>query len=160
MSGVSVIEMFAGTRPDGTPVGEQLQVIEAEDGSYVLVKSPAFIKGLAKGDQISLSKKDKSFELLKRFGNLCIRIFAREDIKQLAEDITPLFEKLGGELDHQNERMLVFSIHVSCGFTEIEKILDDHVGEETESSWMYGNVYDPKDGTTPLDWWEDILKPQ
>ncbi len=160
MSGVSVIEMFAGTRADGSPVAEQLQVVKADDGSFVLLRSPAFIKGLAKGDQISLKEKEKSFELIKRSGNLCIRIFAREDMEQLCEDVRPLFEKLGGALDHENDRLLVFSIHVSCGFEAIEKILNDHVGEETESAWVYGNVYDPADGETPLNWWQDILKPQ
>ncbi len=160
MSALSVIEMFAGTQPDGTPVVERLQVIDAEDGSFVLARAPAFIKGLAKGDNISLNEKDKSFELIKRSGNLCIRVFAREDIQQLCEDLTPLIEKLGGELDHETARMLVYTIHVSCGFDQIEKILDDLVGEETESAWIYGNVYDPADGVTPLNWWHDILKPQ
>ncbi len=160
MSSISVIEMFAGTRPDGSPVAERLQVVEADEDSFVLVRSPAFIKGLAKGDQISLNKEDRSFELIKRSGNLCIRVFAKEDIEQLSEDLTPLIEKLGGELDMETERVLVFSIHVSCGFEAIENILNDLVGEETESAWVYGNVYDPNDGETPLNWWQDILKPQ
>ncbi len=160
MSSTSVIEMFAGTQADGSPVAERIQVVEADDNSFVVVRAPAFIKGLAKGDQISFDQNDKTFELLKRSGNLCLRVFAREDIQQLAEDLTPEIEKLGGELDFETARMLVYSIHVSCGFAAIEKVLDDLVGEETDSMWLYGNVYDPKDGVTPLNWWQDILKPQ
>lgn len=160
MSEVSIVELYAGERADGNPVVERLQVIDAEDDGVVLLRSPAFIKGLAKGDLIKLNREDRAFELVKRSGNLCIRVFAREDIEQLAEDMTPLIEKLGGELDMETERMLVYSIHVSCGFEKIEKILSDHVGEETESAWLYGNVYDPADGVTPLNWWQDILKPQ
>lgn len=160
MSSTSVIEMFAGTQADGSPVAERIQVVEADDESFVLVRSPAFIKGLAKGDQISFDNDDKSFELIKRSGNLCIRVFAREDIEQLAEDMTPEFDKLGGELDFESPRMLVYSIHVSCGFDAIEKILNEHICEDSNSMWLYGNVYDPKDGVTPLNWWHDILKPQ
>ncbi|MFL0811005.1 MAG: DUF4265 domain-containing protein [Agarilytica sp.] len=160
MSELSIVELYAGERPDGSPVAERLQVIDAEDDGVVLLRSPAFIKGLAKGDLIKLNPDDQAFELVKRAGNLCIRVFAREDLEQIAEDMTPLIEKLGGELDMENERLLVYSIHVSCGFETIEKILNDHVGEETESAWFYGNVYDPADGVTPLNWWKDILKPQ
>ncbi len=91
---------------------------------------------------------------------MSIRIFCRGDIKSLGENLTPQLEKLGGEQDLETERMLVYSIHVSCGFKTIEEILNQHVGEKTGSMWQYGNVYDPADGETPLNWWIDILKPQ
>jgi len=160
MSSLSMVEMFAGTRPDGSQVLERLQVKVLEDDSCILVRSPAFIKGIARGDMIKLNKEERSFELIKRSGNVCVRVMCREDIQTLAGDLVPQFEKAGGELDIENERMLVFSIHVSCGFKEIESILDEYVGEATDSIWFYGNVYDPNDGTTPLNWWQDILKPQ
>ncbi len=157
MSQLDVIEIFAGMRPNGEPVAERLQVKVLKDESCELVRSPAFVKGIAAGDLIKMNAEDRSFELIKRAGNLCIRVFAREDIQQLSEDMTPIIEKLGGELDLENDRMLVYTIHVSCGFTAIEKILNDHIGDETGSTWMYGNVYDPQDGLTPLNWWQDIL---
>ncbi len=158
MSALSVVELFAGYQPDGTPVVERLPVKVLEDNSCQLVRSPSFVQGIASGDVIKLHKEDRAFELVRRSGNLCIRIIAKEDISAIAEDITPLLEKLGGELDFENERMLVFSIHVSCGFKTIEALLNDHIGDETESMWAYGNVYDPKDGETPLDWWKAILE--
>jgi len=160
MNELSIVELYAGTRPDGKPVVERLQVLAQEDDSLILARSPAFIKGIARGDKIKLNKSDQSFELLQRAGNLCIRVIVKEDIEMLATDLTPLIEKMGGELDLETERMLVFSIHVSCGFTAVEKVLNDYVGEESDSLWFYGNVYDPQDGVTPLNWWQDILKPQ
>ncbi|MFT5084651.1 MAG: hypothetical protein ACI9Y1_002706 [Lentisphaeria bacterium] len=160
VTALDVIELFAGTRPDGTPVVERLQVRGLEDESLQLVKSPAFIQGIASGDVIKLNREDQSFELLKRAGNLCIRVFAKNDIEQLAQDLTPILEKMGGELDFENERMLVYTIHVSCGFAATEQQLNDHVGEDSDSIWFYGNVYDPKDGQTPLNWWQEILAPQ
>lgn len=160
MNELSVIELFAGKRADGSSVVERLQVLAQEDDSFILVRSPAFVKGIARGDRIKLNKAEQTFDLLERSGNLSISVFAKDDIQQLAEDLTPPFEKMGGQLDVENERTLVFSIHVSCGFSQIERLLNDHIGEETDSAWFYGNVYDPKDGVTPLNWWVDILKPQ
>ena len=160
MSALNVIELVAGLRPDGTPVVERLQVRTLEDDSCQLVRSPAFVKGIAAGDTIKLNSDDQSFELIKRSGNLSIRIFAREGIEAISNELSPKIEKLGGEQDLENERMLVYSIHVSCGFKTIEELLDDYVDEDEGSMWMYGNVYDPKDGITPLNWWNDILKPQ
>lgn len=160
MSGTSVVELFAGFNPEGSHVVERLPVQDQEDGTFVLVRSPAFVKGIAKGDKIKLNKEDQSFEVVQRSGNLCIRVLARHDIERLAEDLMAPIEKMGGELDFQNDRILVFSVHVSCGFALIEALLNDHIGEATHSTWFYGNVYDPLDGVRPLNWWTEILKPQ
>lgn len=158
MSALSVIELFAGIGPDGQPVAEKLQVRVRDDNACQLVRSPAFIKGIAGGDVIRLDKEGGQFELLERQGNLCIRVFSRADIRPVAEAITPALEKLGGELDVETPRMLVYTIHVSCGFESIEAIFNGAMREG--SQWLYGNVYSPDDGTTPLNWWQEILAPQ
>ncbi|MEC8427883.1 MAG: DUF4265 domain-containing protein [Pseudomonadota bacterium] len=158
MNALQVIELFAGHGPDGNPVVERLSVRVNEDDSCQLVKSPAFIKGIASGDTIKLEQGTQDFTLVKRSGNLAIRVISREDIGDVAEQLTPALEKLGGELDIETPRMLVYSIHVSCGFTEIEAILNKAVSESV--IWLYGNVYDPKDGQTPLNWWQEILQPE
>jgi len=165
MSALAMIELFAGKRPDGSAVVERLQVkvIEGkgdESDACELVKSPAFVQGIASGDLIKLNKDENTFELLKRSGNLCVRVLSKEPISPLAQDLIPQFEKLGGSIDFENERMLVFSIHVSCGFSPVEALLNEYIDEELGSMWVYGNVYDPADGVTPLKWWLDILKPQ
>ena len=159
MSALQVVELFAGMRPDGERVVERVQVEVLDDDSCRLVRSPCFIKGVAKGDVIKLDKESQQFELIRRSGNLCIRIFSKEDIETLSNDLTPLLEKLDGELDFSNARMLVYSIHVSAGFEKIEKLLNELMDEEV-NAWFYGNVYDPEDGVTPLNWWQDVLKPQ
>ena len=159
---LQIIELFAGTNPDGEPVVERMQVRVNEDDSVQLVRSPAFIKGIASGDTIKVNREDPekpSFELVKRSGNLAVRIFCREDSTKLSDQLTPQLEKLGGELDLESPRLLVYSIHVSCGFAEIEQILNS-VCDGANSVWYYGNVYDPVDGQTPLNWWQDILKPE
>ncbi|MFS1523669.1 DUF4265 domain-containing protein [Microbulbifer sp. 2304DJ12-6] len=159
MTALQVIELFAGTNSDGEPVVERLQVRVNEADCCQLVRSPAFVKGIASGDRIKVDKDTQQFELIKRSGNLAIRVFFRTDSADLSDRLTPQLEKLGGELDLEQPRLLVYSIHVSCGFDKIEKILNN-VCDGADSVWYYGNVYDPKDGQTPLNWWQDILKPE
>ncbi|WP_444929068.1 DUF4265 domain-containing protein [Microbulbifer sp. SSSA002] len=159
MTALQVIELFAGNNPDGEPVVERLQVRVSEDDSCQLVRSPVFIKGIASGDYIKVDKDTQQFELVKRSGNLAVRIFCRGDSTELSDRLTPRLEKLGGELDLEAARVLVYSIHVSCGFDKIEEILNS-VCDGANSVWYYGNVYDPKDGQTPLNWWQDLLKPE
>jgi len=159
MNALQVIELFAGVGADGEPVVERLQVRVNEDDSCQLVRSPAFIKGIASGDTIKLEAGTQNFQLLQRSGNLSIRVFSRGEITQLSDDLTAQLEKLGGEQDLETPRMLVFSIHVSCGFDKIEDILNRYcTGEDV--MWVYGNVYDPVDNRTPMNWWQDILKPE
>jgi hypothetical protein len=160
MNELEVISLHAGKRPDGQDVVEQIRVALTESKTYRLVQSPAFIQGLASGDEISFDSRDNSFELISHSGNLAIRIFCKSDIDQLKDALLGAMEKLGAELDFSNERMMVFSIHVSCGFQEIEKLLNQYVGDKTQSAWFYGNVYDPKDGTTPLNWWQNLDDPE
>jgi len=158
MNALEIIEIFAGIGPDSKPVSEKIQVIPLGKDQYKLVKSPAFVKGLASGDTIKFDAQDQYFEILKHSGNLCIRIISKNNIETIVNNLGPELEKLGGELDIHNPRVLVYSIHVSCGFNEIEQLLNKHTTKE--DFWLYGNVYDPSDGVTPLNWWNDILKPE
>lgn len=163
MNDLQTIEMLAGCDANGTPVLEKVPVQIDDKGNCQLIKSPAFIKGIASGDVIRLNEETGQYEVQRRSGNLCIRIYSRDDIRSLNDSITPEMELMGGTLDIQTPRMLVYSIHVSCGFEPIEALLTKVIANNmanNSSQWLYGNVYDPNDGITPLNWWIDILKPQ
>jgi hypothetical protein len=58
--------------------------------------------------------------------------------------VTSAIEKLGGSLDLQAERALVYSVHVSLGFTAIESLLNRASEKFSDTVWYYGNVYTPK----------------
>jgi len=98
MQALQVIEILAGTDANGQPVMERLQVSVDDKNQCTLVKSPAFVKGIASGDLIKLNKDTKQFEVIKHSGNLCIRVFSRQDTATLSDKITPQIEKLGGAL--------------------------------------------------------------
>ena len=94
-------------------------------------------------------------ELVRRSGNLAVRVMSKGDVQALSEGLTPLIEQLGGELDAESPRLLIYSLHVSLGFSTIEALLNNAMDDS--SVWFYGNVYDPTDGTTPLNWWQELL---
>lgn len=74
------------------------------------------------------------------------------------EELKPKVEKLGGSLDIATERALAFSIHVNIGFSAIEALFDEVMGRYPDTVWFYGNIYDPRDGVTPLDWWGEFIQ--
>ncbi|WP_041521869.1 DUF4265 domain-containing protein [Gilvimarinus agarilyticus] len=158
MQTLQAVELFAGLRPDGQPMVERLPVKVLEDNSVQLVRSPAFVKGIASGDVIRCQPDKREFEILKHSGNIAVQVFCKGDIQTLTDQLSGPVAKLGGDLDIETPRMLVYTLHVSCGFTEIEAVFNAITGDD--SAWQYGNVYDPADGTTPLNWWLDILKPE
>jgi hypothetical protein len=128
------------------------------------LRSPVFVRGIARADVIQqLEKPAGAFKVLRHSGNLCLRIFSKESFETsrlaaLEQALTSELEKLGGDLDVKETKVLVYSIHVSCGFSAIEKILSDQLSNYQDVAWFYGNVYDPESGE-PLNWWQSILAP-
>ncbi|MGK0440643.1 MAG: hypothetical protein ACJA0N_000438 [Pseudohongiellaceae bacterium] len=165
IDGQTTVELLAGQHPSGEMVVERVLVTpQSENDSFLLLKSPVFVRGIARGDTIQkmAATDDTSpkgaFRVLKHGGNLCVRVFSKENNDTLEQALTSELEKLGGDLDVHEQRVLVYSIHVSCGFTTVEKILDDLLKTNEQVNWLYGNVYDPANGE-PLNWWQPILSP-
>lgn len=158
MSALQAVELFAGLRPDGQPIVERLPVKVLPDDTLQLVRSPAFVKGIASGDIIRADADKREFEIVQHSGNLCVRVYTRGDTSPLVDALAGPVAKLGGELEFESPHLLVFCIHVSCGFAAIEAIFDQ--ATDADSQWQYANVYDPEDGTTPLNWWQPLLQPE
>lgn len=153
------LDLLAGIHPNGQPVLEKVRALPLpEQNSYRLLQSPLFVTGAARGDRIELlSNSPGRFRVRERSGQLALRVLCRDEIATLAEELTPAIEKLGGELDVQTTRALVYSIHVAVGFREIEQVLDALVTPLAAAQWSYGNVYDETGAS--LNWWEALLNP-
>ncbi|MBD2857643.1 DUF4265 domain-containing protein [Spongiibacter sp. KMU-158] len=154
------LELYAGIHPaNGQPIFEQVlatPLAEKSEHHYKLLKSPLFISGVAALDSIVLNPDARGrFSLNEHSGNLAIRVFMREANEALVQSLNAEMEKLGGNLDINSERALVFSIHFGVGFSVIEQLLDKH-SKSGEARWTYGNVYDPETGE-PLNWWQELL---
>jgi hypothetical protein len=143
---------------DGARQGEEmLPVAEVGDGRYRLLASPGFVEGLAAGDEFELDPgAPLGHRVTRRGGNLCVWFYHSEPLDEssaVAADVRSVAESLGGRLDGGYSRMLVLTIPISAGFDAVARALDDALRRHAASSWLYGNVYDPADGMTPLDWW-------
>lgn len=149
----SIVQLYAGTRPDGEPVYEKVAVRSTESADYCLLHSPGFVRGVARGDIIRLSSAGEGqFEVIRRSGNLAVRVYARADISVLDAALTPQISQLEGRRDINAAQLLVYSIPVSAGFDSIESIFDLVLSGSADASWAYGNVYDEASGE-PLGWW-------
>lgn len=153
------LSLLAGTHPNGQPVIEKLQAIPSQQpNQYWLLLSPLFVPGCARGDRIELlANSPGRFRVRERSGQLAVRVFVREGVERLAEELTPAVELLGGRLDLQSERALVYSIHVAVGFSDIEAAVGPLVAA-AGGGWNYGNVFSTETGE-PLGWWEELLNP-
>ncbi len=153
------IAFLAGIGADEQPVFESLavEIVDAQADIVRLLKSPLFVRNLASGDTIKLlNPAIGEYEIERRSGNLSVRVFRRQGIKAVADFLNPAMEKLGGSTDLQTDSALTYSIHFSIGFTQIEDLLNSCCERFIDTVWYYGNVYDPKDGCTPLLWWQEF----
>lgn len=153
------LQLIAGVDSNGTPILERVSVLSQQrEGHFKLLKSPVFLRNLAAGDIFSLSpQKPGLFQVVERSGKLCIRVFRKSGLEQIEEELTPQVEKLGGNLEVKTERTLVYTIHVNIGFGPVESLFDAVMARFPDSVWYYGNVYDPEDGVSPLNWWHEFL---
>lgn len=154
-----IIQLYAGTRPDGEPVVEKVAVRENDDGSYLMLHSPAFVRGLARGDSLEwVSQRAGTFKVLKRAGNLAVRVYCKSDAEILDAALTPHVAQFEGRCDIKSEHLLVYSIPIEAGFDSVEEVFDQQLSGSADASWSYGNVYDEHSGE-PLQWWQQQPDP-
>ena len=152
--GELVVPVFS----NGVRQGEEtLPVASMGDGRYRLLASPGFVEGLAAGDEFELDPSVPcGHRVLHRGGNLCVWFYHSEPLTESSAataDVRRVAESLGGHLDGGYSRMLVLTIPLAAGFDAVAQAFDDAVRRHAGSAWLYGNVYDPSDGMTPLNWW-------
>ena len=146
------IAVRAGTRGDGQTVYERLLAEELGDAKYRLLRSAAFANGIVRGDVIELHD-DGSFRVLVHSGLVAVRIFARGGISAIAATLGPALNSFDGEIEHEDERLLLFSVPVTAGFAAIEAVMSQLLEGRNDVLWRYGNVYDA--AGEPLNWWQN-----
>lgn len=138
---------------NGEPCREYVEVEALGDDSYLLLFSPGFVQGIAAGDEFKVLNQNGEFEVTKRAGNIVVQVFSEEPVEPHKADLTKRVENLGGTLDGSIERGMVFTIPVAAGWRNIESLFNEFVAKTPTTEWLYGNVWDPKDEKTPLNWW-------
>jgi hypothetical protein len=143
---------------------EQFELVPATRiaaNRYRIAASPGFAPGAATGDEIELNQSRRGrFTVVKRGGNVCVQLFLRTekaDRSRVTEMISERVRAIGGWLDGGKDgptsHLLIFTVPVTAGFDAIEDTMDAVAAGFPVDQWMYGNVYDTKDGLTPLNWW-------
>ena len=138
---------------DGLPRKEPVHARELGENEYLLDSSPGFVIGVASGDTIKILNQDGKFEVLERGFNLAVQLYSTQSIRARHKELSDLLVPLKGYIDGAIEKGIVCTIPLSAGFSEIEKVFNSFVNKYPEIEWYYGNVYDPDDGITPLNWW-------
>jgi hypothetical protein len=145
--------VFAGHRSNGSIVYEEVAVEPIGDDRYRLAQSPGLALGMAAGDIFELTEERKA-AVLERGGNLAIQVYHPPgEADDLERALTARIVALGGRLDGRSRWQLVYTVPVAAGFKAVEEALATTMAEFAGVEWYYGNVYDPADGETPLNWW-------
>ena len=147
-----VTQLFAGARTDGSPAYEEVVVERLGTGRFKVMQSPGLVLGVAAGDVIDVSE-DRRATVVERGGNLCIQIYTKGEGAQIEPIVRERLEPLNGRLDGRSEQQLVFTVPASAGLAVVESAMTEVVRQFPKAEWYYGNVYDPVDGVTPLNWW-------
>jgi hypothetical protein len=148
----TIINLVAGYGSTGRPAYEEVHVEPCGPGTYRLLQSPGLTQGVAAGDIIAVDAKGL-FRVVERAGNICIQIYAQTGLSEAEPFATRELAKLGGRLDGRAPKVLVYTVSADAGFPAIERVLAEIKDRFQGLEWYYGNVYDPTDGVTPLNWW-------
>ena len=132
------------------------------DMHFRLEQTPAMAMGTARGDVIELlDPSTGDFGVIERSGLLAVQVFGQESSDLIQKRLESVAHDFEGYFESHDTRetsdgaafVVTVSLPVSKGFKTIEAALDQAIKDVDGAEWYFGNVYDPVDGVTPLNWW-------
>lgn len=145
--GSAQLLLRSGTRPDGTPRIETVHAEPLGGPRYRIAHSPGWTYGVAAGDEVERTDDDGGFKVIRRSGNIAVRLFSTcafecDDLDALEARVEA---RLGGRVDGRlDDRALVFTIAAGAPLADIAALFDPFVREATiaggDVEWEYGNV--------------------
>lgn len=144
------MKVLAGKDSSGDPLFDQVLVDDLGQGRFKIVTTPILVPGVAAGDTVSFGKDGVTFKVLARGNNLAVHFYGGTEVMG---DISERITGIGGILHGQQGDLAVFTVPVRSGFPVIESALDAICAYHPGVEWCFGNVYDPRDGVTLLNWW-------
>jgi hypothetical protein len=146
----TTIDVVAGHKTSGEPVFEEVLVDDLGYDRYRIVATPGLVLNVAAGDVVAFDRSERTLSVEERGRNLALQVYAPPEV---ADQLVDPISKLGGVMHGREGPLTVFTVPVAAGFPALERVLNDFVRRHPEAKWYYGNVYDPADGVTPLNWW-------
>jgi hypothetical protein len=152
----TIVHLSGGLSPGGAHILDEVLAEPIAKNKYRVLRSPALTLGIAAGDTIELTDRTTGrFVVIERGGNVAVQLHMPANLTRVVDDeFVPAVEKLGGTVDTRVDyRMVVSTLPGIVGFDAIESLFGGFVERHPSIQWYYGNVYDPEDGVTPLNWW-------
>jgi hypothetical protein len=146
----TTIDVLAGQKTSGDPVFEEVLVDDLGNDRYRIVATPGLVLNVAADDVVVFDRSKRTVSIESRGRNLAVQVHAPPEV---ADELVDPIGKLGGVMHGREGPLTVFTVPVAVGFPAVERVLRDLVRRHPEAEWYYGNVYDPADGVTPLNWW-------
>ncbi len=148
---------------DGREAGVEAVTVEQLGlERFKLIYSPGFVEGLAAGDEFEIANDSRlGYRAYRYGGNLCVWFYVatihdpHQDQRVEAQRLQFAVEAIGGRLDGGAQGLLVFTV-VAPGrfpFPAVQRVFDEAVQRNPESTYLFANIYDPNDRQTLLDWW-------
>jgi len=148
--GRQTINLPITSKADGPLITEEVLVDAIGDGLYKIVATPGLVLGLAADDLIKRTKDARGFVVVERGNNIAIQLFGKTELVDIhlqeLSEITP-------RVDGRDNNLTILTVPLQFGFSRIERVLHEFCNRHRGVEWYYGNVYDPADGITPLNWW-------
>lgn len=152
------IPLRVGNDSGAQPILERIPARRLSSSRFQLIRSPGLVEGLAAGDEIEVVDQNR-FVVKQRGGNVCVWVYFERELEPVGTaDLREEVESLGGYLDGGTHASLIFTIPASAGLKRIESVFERLVDPTAGVTWMFGNVYDPVDGRTPLGWWDSAQR--
>lgn len=136
---------------------EHVEAQDVGEGRFIITCPPRFAYGFAVGDEVELdSSTPARVRVTRHGGNLTIWVYCPTDqaVSPLAAHARTALPAIAGVLEGTPKQMLIITVPLSSGWAAIQRTMDALVARSPGASWEYANVYDVKDGVTPLDWWK------
>jgi len=145
-------ELHIDLRVDEQGRLQPVPVRQVGDDLYEVLFTPGFVDGIAAGDTICVSDRSSGqFEVVRRGGNLAIKIFSRVELTPLLAWLQPQLEAMGGRLDGRLDRAAALTVPVGATLQAVEAVMAEAVRVQPSIEWYFANVYD--DDGAPLSWW-------
>ncbi|HET6250414.1 MAG TPA: DUF4265 domain-containing protein [Tepidisphaeraceae bacterium] len=154
------IKLIIGHR-SGKPFFETVPAERIAENTYRVLATPGLAPGVAAGDIIVRDATDPlGFRVIERSGNVALQVFFENDPRFDESQVTTIITAIGGWLDggigNDGGHLRIFTVPIGIGFNAIEKAMQQISSLPTFNRWYCGNVYDVRDGKTPLNWWDQV----
>lgn len=131
---------------------ENLLATPVSPNEFRLILSPGFVQGFAAGDIVRYDEQRQTLGLVERGGNVNVQFFHEYLPVNVVSHIKNQVESVGGRVDGELGRLLVFTFPLSVGVANIQNFVTA-IENTFPVEWQFANLF--SESGEPLEWWRD-----